>query len=76
MGICLFILLHDFFVVDCVSDVDIGREGHLSDGRVQAFGPKEEVLKHVLRPATPVPTPVPAPPAGQPPAVATLRESA
>lgn len=40
----------------------------LSDGRVQAFGPKEEVLKHVLRPAPP--------PAGQTPAVATLRESA
>jgi len=42
----------------------------LSDGRVQAFGPKEEVLKHVLRPATPVPAPSPAQ------AVATLRESA
>ncbi|MDQ0444581.1 ATP-binding cassette subfamily C protein [Methylobacterium persicinum] len=38
----------------------------LADGRVQSFGPKDEVLKHVLR------GPVP----GQPPAVPTLRESA
>ncbi len=29
----------------------------LSDGRVQCFGPKEEVLKHVLRPATRFPPP-------------------
>ncbi|MCJ2012624.1 type I secretion system permease/ATPase [Methylobacterium sp. J-076] len=41
----------------------------LAEGRVQAFGPKDEVLKHVLRPAQ-----VPVP--GQAPAVANLRESA
>lgn len=49
----------------------------LSEGRVQAFGPKDEVLKHVLRPAQapsgPVP-PVPAP--AEAPAVTNLRESA
>ncbi len=28
----------------------------MSDGRAQAFGPKEEVLKRVLRPAPPTPT--------------------
>lgn len=41
----------------------------LSDGRVQAFGPKEEVLRHVLRPSQ-------APASAPTPAVATLRESA
>lgn len=40
----------------------------LADGRVQSFGPRDEVLKHVLR------GPVPA--SGQSPAVANLRESA
>ncbi len=42
----------------------------MHEGRVQAFGPKDEVLKRVLRPApapVPVPAPVPAP---------ALRESA
>lgn len=40
----------------------------MADGRVQSFGPKDEVLKHVLRGAGPAP--------GQPQAVANLRESA
>lgn len=34
----------------------------MADGRAQAFGPKDEILKRVLRPA-PAPVPVPAPPA-------------
>ena len=38
----------------------------MADGRAQAFGPKDEILKRVLRP-TPAPAPVAAP---------TIRESA
>lgn len=52
----------------------------LSEGRVQAFGPKDEVLKHVLRPAQapsgPVPPAPPVPGPTEAPAVANLRESA
>ncbi|MDF9865037.1 ABC-type protease/lipase transport system fused ATPase/permease subunit [Methylorubrum pseudosasae] len=42
----------------------------MADGRVQAFGPKDEILKRVLRPA---PAPIPA---AAEPAVPSIRESA
>jgi ATP-binding cassette subfamily C protein len=47
----------------------------MAEGRMQAFGPKDEVLKHVLRPPGPAPTPAaPAFPASF--SAAALRESA
>ncbi|TFZ54329.1 type I secretion system permease/ATPase, partial [Methylorubrum sp. Q1] len=47
----------------------------MADGRAQAFGPKDEILKRVLRPA-PAPVPVAAEPAAPQSAVPSIRESA